>query len=185
MIAERHPTNMQPALDQRPIWLSQSNAENVSPIAPVEPRGTKQSGPGFPRGPILTRRAGYIRPCGHPLISLPCRLARHARSRRGEEQPPAPSGMRSSAVASQDHQHSVHQASAQKKRHCACEVRGHHEAALGPTHAWCLNVAILQSCCQSSTSCPSTNCLAYSIAVSSSGHTSPIARLIRPSLSMM
>jgi hypothetical protein len=45
--------------------------------------------------------------------------------------------------------------------------------------------AILQSCCQSSTSCPSTNCLAYSIAVSSSGHTSPIARLIRPSLSMM
>src|SRR6266436_4440196 len=56
---------------------------------------------------------------------------------------------------------------------------------LGLTHALCLNVAILQSCCQSSTLCPSTNCLAYSIAVSSSGHTSPIARLIRPSLSMM
>jgi hypothetical protein len=65
------------------------------------------------------------------------------------------------------------------------KFEGHHEAALGLTHALCLNVAILQSCCQSSTSCPSTNCLAYSIAVSSSGHTSPIARLIRPSLSMM
>jgi hypothetical protein len=74
--------------------------------------------------PILTRRAGYIRPCGYPLISLPCRLARHARSRRGEEQPPAPSGMRSSAVASQDHQHSVIRRRRKKTRHCACEVRG-------------------------------------------------------------
>ena len=54
-----------------------------------------------------------------------------------------------------------------RRRIAPAKFEGHHEAALGLTHALCLNVAILQSCCQSSTSCPSTNCLAYSIAVSS------------------
>jgi CRP-like cAMP-binding protein len=54
-----------------------------------------------------------------------------------------------------------------RRRIAPAKFEGHHEAALGLTHALCLNVAILQSCCQSSTSCPSTNCLAYSIAASS------------------
>lgn len=89
-------------------------------------------------------------------------------------------------IPSPDHQRSVIRRRRNETRTLRLRSsRATTRAGLGLTHALCLNVAILQSCCQSSTSCPSTNCLAYSIAVSSSGHTSPIARLIRPSLSMM
>ena len=87
-----------------------------------------------------------------------------------------PSGMRASAVASQDHQRSLIRRRRNETR--TLRLRSS-RTGLGLTHALCLNIAILESCCQSSTSCPSTNCLAYSIAVPSSGHTSPIARLIK------
>src|ERR1700682_6138742 len=66
---------------------------------------------------------------------------------------PAPSGMRSSVPPSRDHQRSVLMRRRKLDEDIApANIEGHHEVALGLTHALCLNVAILHSCFQSSTS---------------------------------
>jgi hypothetical protein len=78
---------------------------DASPARPhCRSNAKKKSSPGFLRGPILTRRTEYIRPCRHLLAS---KLVRHARSRRvpDHEEPLPHPAIKFSSVA--DHQRSV------------------------------------------------------------------------------
>jgi hypothetical protein len=59
-----------PPLALLPLYTSRGAVGSVTQSLPVEPTWQKNQARIAP-SPILTRRAGYIRPCGHPLISLP------------------------------------------------------------------------------------------------------------------